>query len=248
MKGFAKYKQNIDSILENSYDDKDKFKNNLSVIMGAMKFSQPLREFFVLYNEIESKKFENTNSSRDYITEAVKHLKENKSGLKNVVSILDKVIEKRQDLCVESTNLIYHNIDTMVFGGGVLNLEGKIKSRNFLTESMVGEGVKKTIVMEADSKILSQIISKKYQEEYGATLNESERSILKNTLVMTEETLNTEYDNIKDITLNSLNNMISESKDETLSAKLTEVKNEILMLQKSKSSYIRVRGLLEDLN
>ena len=42
--------------------------------------------------------------------------------------------------------------------------------------------------------------------------------------------------------------MISESKDESLSARLTEVKNEVLTLQKSKSSYIRVRGLLEDLN
>ena len=71
MKGFAKYKQNIDSILENSYEDKDKFKNNLSVIMGTMKFSKSLREFFVLYNEIESKKFESQNESRDYITEAV---------------------------------------------------------------------------------------------------------------------------------------------------------------------------------
>ena len=65
---------------------------------------------------------------------------------------------------------------------------------------------------------------------------------------MTEEILNTEYDNVKDITLNTLNNMISESKDESLSARLTEVKNEVLTLQKSKSSYIRVRGLLEDLN
>jgi hypothetical protein len=247
MKGFAKYKQDIDSILENSYKDKDKFKKNLSVIMGAMKFSQPLREFFVLYNEIESKKFEDTNTSRDYITEAIKHLKENKSGLKDVANLLDKVIENRKELCVESTNIIYHNIDTMVFGGGVLNLEETIKSRNFLTESMVGED-KKTIVMEADSKILSQVISKKYQEEYGTSLNESERSILKNTLVMTEDTLNAEYDNVKGIALNTLNNMISESKDETLSAKLTEVKNEILTLKKSKSSYIRVRGLLEDLN
>ena len=247
MKGFAKYKQNIDSILENSYGDKDKFKKNLSVMMGAMKFSKPLREFFVLYNEIETKKFENTNSSRDYITEAVKHLKENKSGLKDVINLLDKVIENRKELCVESTNIIYHNIDTMVFGGGVLNLEETIESRNFLTESMVGEN-KKPIVMEADSKILSQVISKKYQEEYGTSLNESERSILKNTLVMTEDTLGTEYDNVKGIALNTLNNMIGESKDETLSARLTEVKNEILTLKKSKSSYIRVRGLLEDLN
>ena len=247
MKGFAKYKQNIDSILENSYEDKDKFKKNLSIIMGTMKFSKPLREFFVLYNEIESKKFENTNSSRDYITEAVKHLKDNKEGLKSVTKILDKVIEKRKDLCIESTNLIYRNIDNMVFNNGVLNLEESIKSRNFLTESMVGEK-KKHIVMEADSKILSQIISKKYQEEYGTALNESERSILKNTLLMTEDTLNNEYDNVKDIALNTLNNIISGSKDESLSAKLTEVKNEILTLQKSKSSYIRVRGLLEDLN
>ena len=247
MKGFAQYKQSIDSILENSYEDKDKFKKNLSIIMGTMKFSKPLREFFVLYNEIESKKFENTNESRDYITEAVKHLKETKVGLKSVVKILDSVIEKRKDLCVESTNLIYHNIDKMVFSGGILNLEETINSRNFLTESMVGEK-KKAIVMEADSKILSQIISKKYQEEYGTALNESERVILKNTLLMTEDTLNNEYDNVKEIALNTLNNIIGESKDESLLVKLTEVKNEILTLQKSKSSYIRVRGLLEDLN
>jgi len=247
MKGFAQYKQNIDSILENSYEDKDKFKKNLSVIMGAMKFSKPLREYFVLYNEIESKKFENTNSSRDYITEAVKHLKENKSGLNDVVNLLDKVIENRKELCVESTNVVYHNIDTMVFGGGALNLEETIKSRNFLTESMTGEN-KKPIIMEADSKILSQIVSKKYQEEYGTALNESERSILKNTLLMTEETLDVEYENVKGVAIKTLNNMIDESKDESLLVRLTEVKNEILTLQKSKSSYIRVRGLLEDLN
>lgn len=247
MKGFAQYKQNIDSILENSYEDKDMFKKNLSVIMGTMKFSKPLREFFVLYNEIESKKFDDSNLSRDYITEAVKYLKENKDGLKSVVKILDNVIASRKDLCVESTNIIYHNIDNMVFGGGVLNLEETIKSRNFLTESMTGEK-KKTVVMEADSKILSQIISKKYQEEYGKSLNESEKSILKNTLLMTEDTLNSEYDNVKGIAINTLNNIISESKDESLLAKLTEVKNEILTLKKSKSSYIRVRGLLEDLN
>ena len=37
MKGFTKYKQSLDTILENSYDNKDGFKKNLSVIMGAIK-------------------------------------------------------------------------------------------------------------------------------------------------------------------------------------------------------------------
>ena len=58
MNGFAKYKQNLDTILENSYENKKDFKKNLSVIMGAMKFSKTLKEFFTLYNEIESKKFD----------------------------------------------------------------------------------------------------------------------------------------------------------------------------------------------
>ena len=156
--------------------------------MGAMKFSKPLREFFVLYNEIESKKFENTNSSRDYITEAIKHLKENKSGLNDVTNLLDKVIENRKELVLNQQILFTIILIPWFLVVGVLNLEETIKSRNFLTESMVGEK-KKPIVMEADSKILSQVISKKYQEEYGTSLNESERSILKNTLIMTEDTL-----------------------------------------------------------
>ena len=74
MKGFAKYKQNLDNILENSYDNKEHFKKNLSVILGVMKFSKPLREFFTLYNEIEIKKFNSIDDSKAYISEALDHL------------------------------------------------------------------------------------------------------------------------------------------------------------------------------
>ena len=81
MKNFGYYKNNIDSILENSFTNSDKFKRNLSVVMGAMKYSKILREFFTLYNEIESKHFDNLENSRGYINEAVTFLKENKSKL-----------------------------------------------------------------------------------------------------------------------------------------------------------------------
>ena len=64
---------------------------------------------------------------------------------------------------------------------------------------------------------------------------------------MTEETLETEFKNIKDISLNRINSLIKESQDESLSGKLVQVKNEIKSLKNSKKSYIRVRGLLEDL-
>ena len=67
MKRFSYYKNSIDSILENSFKESKTFKNNLSVIMGAMKYSKVLREFFTLYNEIETKKFESTDKSSKYI-------------------------------------------------------------------------------------------------------------------------------------------------------------------------------------
>ena len=81
MKNFSYYKNNIDSILENSFKDTKKFKKNLSVIMGAMKFSKTLREFFTLYNDIESKRFKDTEKSITYLNEAMDYLKSKKKNL-----------------------------------------------------------------------------------------------------------------------------------------------------------------------
>ena len=60
--------------------------------MGTLKFSKPLREFFTLYNEIEIKNFETVENSKNYLNEAVRHLRENKKELVSVKNILDKII------------------------------------------------------------------------------------------------------------------------------------------------------------
>ena len=91
-------------------------------------------------------------------------------------------------------------------------------------------------------------MSKKYNETYNSSLTESQKDILKNTLLMTEDSIEKEFNNIKEIALNKVNTLLSESNDETLSATLVETKNEIKQLQSTKNSYIKVRGLLEDLN
>jgi len=246
MKNFGHYKNNIDSILENSFTNSDKFKKNLSVIMGAMKYSKVLREFFTLYNEIENKHFKNEKDSRNYINEAVDFLKTNKHRLKKVTSILDKIILDRKDLCTKKTNKIYENIDNVVFNNSIINLETISESKNFLTENTLQ--VKKSTSKIKNPKILSHVLSKNYGEEYNGSLTENEQTILKNTLLMTEDTLNSEFTTVKEITLNKINDLLKESKDDSLSARLVEVKNEIRELNTTKKSYIRVRSLLEDLN
>ena len=245
MKSFGHYKNSIDSILENSFKDSKVFKKNLSVIMGAMKYSKVLREFFTLYNEIDSKNFK-TEESKEYLNESIGYLKTNRDKLKKALPILNKIVEDRKELCTKKINPIYENIDNIVFNNTIVNLEKISKSKKFLGESMVGLNQPASKIK--NPKILSHVLSKKYGEEYNTELTETQQKILKNTLLMTEDTLTNEFTNIKEITLNKINSILKESKDDNLSIKLVEVKNEISGLDVTKKSYIKVRSLLEDLN
>lgn len=246
MKSFGHYKNSIDSILENSFKDSKVFKKNLSVIMGAMKYSKVLREFFTLYNEIDSKNFKTEEESKEYLNESIGYLKTNRDKLKKALPILNKIVEDRKELCTKKINPIYENIDNIVFNNTIVNLEKISKSKKFLGESMVG--LNQPVSKIKNPKILSHVLSKKYGEEYNTELTETQQKILKNTLLMTEDTLTNEFTNIKEITLNKINSILKESKDDNLSIKLVEVKNEISGLDVTKKSYIKVRSLLEDLN
>ena len=104
MKSFGHYKNSIDSILENSFKDSKVFKKNLSVIMGAMKYSKVLREFFTLYNEIDSKNFKTEEESKEYLNESIGYLKTNRDKLKKALPILNKIVEDRKELCTKKIN------------------------------------------------------------------------------------------------------------------------------------------------
>ena len=143
MNNFSFYKQSLDTILENSYTDKNKFKKNLSVIMGAMKYSKTLREFFTLYNDIELKSIQDKEIGEKYINESISYLRKNKSNLSKVQPILDKVIKKRKNLCVVKENTIYDKIDNIVFNNSPQNIEENIKLKTQLVEHISKEPQKR---------------------------------------------------------------------------------------------------------
>jgi len=247
MNNFSFYKQSLDTILENSYTDKNKFKKNLSVIMGAMKYSKTLREFFTLYNDIELKSIQDKEIGEKYINESISYLRKNKSNLSKVQPILDKVIKKRKNLCVVKENTIYDKIDNIVFNNSPQNIEENIKLKTQLVEHISKEPQKR-LNTKINPQTLSYVISKKYDEKYSSQLNENQKQILKNTILMKEDILNEEFGKITNVVVNRLNELLEESKDENLSARLVETKNKVRGLKPSKKTYIQVRGLLEDLN
>jgi len=247
MKGFSIYKQSLDSILENSFRDKKEFKKNLSVIMGALKYSNTLKEFFTLYNEIENKNYNCVKEGESYLNEAVNYLKNQRTKLNKITNLLDNIIEKRKDLVVVTENHNYTNLDKIIFSKNINDIEDIVQSKKSLVENMVNR-VSLVETKPIDPKILSMVINKNYKEEYENSLTESQQNILKNTLLMDENTLHKEFTDIKEIALTRINKLISESKDESLSAKLVQTKEKIKTFITSKKTYIRVRGLLEDLN
>ena len=248
MNNFSFYKQSLDTILENSYKDKDEFKNNLSVIMGAMKYSKTLKEFFTLYNDIDLKTIEDKEVGKKYIDESISYLRDNKHKLSKIKPILDKVINKRKDLCTVNENTIYDKIDKIVFNNSPKNIEHNIILKNHLVEHINKKPQKNLLNKNINPKTLSYVISKKYDEEYGTKLNENQKQILKNTILMKEDVLNEEFNNITKVVVNRINQLLEESKDENLCARLVETKNKVRGLKPTKKTYIQVRGLLEDLN
>ena len=138
MKPFSYYKKNIDSILENSYNNKKLFKENFHIIMGALKMSKPFRDFFTLYNDIEQKRFNDKSELNDYINESISYLRPKITSIKNVCNILENVFSRRKHLIKESNNEIYKGLDYLIYKKGVRNITNKLNViTNNVNQSLV---------------------------------------------------------------------------------------------------------------
>ena len=61
---FGKIKKGINDILTESYSNKKTFKRNFNVLMGSLRQTKTLREFFTLYGEIDKQRFADKNEAR----------------------------------------------------------------------------------------------------------------------------------------------------------------------------------------
>jgi len=69
---FGTLKNNLDSVLVNTYNNKLLFKNAFHTLMGALKENKQTREFFVLYSQVENKNFEDKSLAEQYLNQVIK--------------------------------------------------------------------------------------------------------------------------------------------------------------------------------
>jgi hypothetical protein len=169
---FGKYKHSITNTLVNNYAKKENFKKTFHGVMSQLKENKESREFFVLYGEIENKKFNDKKLAESYLDEVIKTLKNKKSKLVIPNNINNKLIE----------NKIYSKLDSLIFNESVKSIEKNLLNRRELLEHLTRPGTKeKTNKTVTSTSLLSNLVTRKFNEKYSS-LSEDDRSKLKKLL------------------------------------------------------------------
>ena len=247
MKPFSYYKKNIDSILENSYLDKQLFKENFHVIMGALKLSKPFREFFTLYNDVETRNFKNKTELNEYLNESVTYLRPKIKSIKQICNILESVFSKRKKLIKESKNNIYSGLDYLIYKKGVKNISNKLEVKNKLVESIMDRKQTSRLNTKLTTKTLAYTLSENYNKEFSK-LSVSDKKVLSEVLSTKSQVLKEEINKTKETILSRINTLVKESNEENLKAKLTQTKNVVIKMKTDKLSLLKLKQLVTDLN
>jgi hypothetical protein len=243
---FGKIKKGINDILTESYSNKKTFKRNFNVLMGSLRKTKTLREFFTLYGEIDKQRFTDKNEARIFLENILSELKSKSNVLIKESDNINKLLES-SPYYKGDTEKIYQKLDTLIFE----NFSYNPRQHNDIKKELVGFlNQPENSINETTSvrhSLLVSSLAKLYNEKYSS-LSESEKDKLKEYLSIKRDTLKEKVDSTKDNLNNILSNLINESTDEELKNKLLTVENEVVNCGYKKKDLFRLQQLEEDLS
>ena len=232
---FGKYKNSITNTLVESYSKKEKFKKSFNSVMAPLKENKISREFFVLYGEIENKKFEDKNLAEAYLDEVIKTLRNKKSKLR-IPQINNKLKE----------NKIYSKLDSLIFNESVQAIENNINNKRDLLEHLTKKEKYTKPVKPVVTSILSNILTRKFNEKYSS-LSEEDTIKLKTLLSLDKDKLENKILELQESTLERLNTLKEDTKDSIMKDKIQEVCESIVNSDMSASSILKIENLNKSL-
>tara|TARA_R110001592_G_scaffold45542_5_gene145620 strand:+ start:15718 stop:16425 length:708 start_codon:yes stop_codon:yes gene_type:complete len=232
---FGKYKNSITNTLVESYSKKEKFKKSFNSVMAPLKENKISREFFVLYGEIENKKFEDKNLAEAYLDEVIKTLRNKKSKLR-IPQINNKLKE----------NKIYSKLDSLIFNESVKAIENNINNKRDLLEHLTKKEKYTKPVKPVVTSILSNILTRKFNEKYSS-LSEEDTIKLKTLLSLDKDKLENKILELQESTLERLNTLKEDTKDSIMKDKIQEVCESIVNSDMSASSILKIENLNKSL-
>ena len=240
MNKFGQIKSNIESLLTKSYG-KNAFKTNMKSFKSHIIENEKLAEAYFLYDELSKKKGLSKDIVDDYVNECVETIK----GILTTESAKLKEVNMwvSEGLKTDSDNN-YTNIDTVVYGTSIKNLEKVLECKNTI-KKLLGETEEVTKVTESVNIPLSsmlKIATNTFNREYG-DISEEEKKELKNLLSLSKTELTEEITLSKGVVLKKLTEKVNESNDEDLNNRVNETINRINESEISLTSLYKLKQL-----
>lgn len=240
MKNFGKIKSKILQKLIESYSSQKK--SEVKDILNLIKENKDFKEMYVLYEDMENKYFEDKDVAKLYVEELTSILKTKSGNVSKVCSKIDKILGSIE----VNENELYKNLDILSESDSLLNIDKKVLAK----KNLVGHLTKKkeTIVSEnttytQNENLLYVVLTNNFNTLYENTLNEDEKSELKNILSLSNSETEIKMKELKEDVQTKINELMLETKDETLTQKLKDVLSEMDEMNVSKLNYYRLSQL-----
>jgi hypothetical protein len=201
--------------------------------------NKTLSKLFYLYDELSTKKNVNKNIVNEYINESITIYENLANKIKP--SDLKKLNTWLIDVNVENS---YEKIDDL-FSNEILKLENKIQSKKLIAESLTKIGtIEKEVINIPVSSMIK--LANKTLNNFIQGLNESDKQELIKFLSQDEQTMEGEYNVIKEEVIVKLNNH-KRGSDEDTSNKIQETISKIKNEKFDKLTFFKLKNLNENL-
>lgn len=245
MNTFGKIKSKLLTRLTESYSSNNK--NEMKELLKVIKENKDFKELYLFYEEIENMELSYPDSAQLYVETVEPLLIERAESVKKLCQELSTKIG---DVKYE-TNEIYECLDILSQKPNLNNLDQKVTAKKKLIDHLK---TKKQITESKDStytaneNLLHAVLANNFNILYNNTLNENQKEELKNILSLSNEDVELKMKELKESILTKVDSLLSESKENELVDKLTNVKNEVNQTKPSKLNYFRLTELKNGLN
>lgn len=239
MNNFGNIKDTFNNILSTSIMNKDEEGKKLfSTYVKTLKEEASLKNEYLIYKNLTTKKFDDENEAKYFIKENIKLLKNNDSveAIKKLETILgDKEIVKENEE-------IYSHIDVL------RNTELTPKTIEKIQESLkyVSTKMLEKVVIEENEfdgvevppSVLTKMATNRFNLKYQ-DISEGEKEIIKTILNGNDEDKKEVYNNLKTECIDIIDKKLNENVDLDIKDKLLKVKDKLLRMTYNPDEYVK---------
>ena len=243
MENFGNIKNTFNNLLTESIIKKNsRGKKIFSNYLKLLKENETLKSQYLIYKNLETKKFPNDASASSYIKENISLLKDlNKKeitkGNRKLLSLLkNQKINKENSELYEHINILANTKKT------ASSLDTIQTSINFIKKNMLLEDtVESELEYESVNlppSVLTKMAVNRFNLKYS-DIDEEEKKIVKSVLNGTNEDKKEVYNTLKIECIDLIDNKLNEEIDLGLKDKMLKVKDKLLRMSYNPDEYVK---------